>query len=111
MPDATKKSDAQSMNFDPMAALRPLAPAAWMGTAWLEAVADMGTEVTAFVAERIQEDVNTQRQIMACNTLAEIQKVQSDFLTKAFAQYTEETGKLVDMSSDYVQKLQDSTQR
>ena len=111
MPDATKKSEAQSKDFDPMAALRPLAPATWMSTAWLEAVADMGTEVTAFVADRIQQDVKTQREIMQCKTLADIQKVQTDFLTKAFAQYTEETGKLIDMSSDLVQKLQGGSKR
>lgn len=68
------------------------------GTAWMEALGEMGSEVMSFVADRIKEDVKTQQQILHCDDLAELRRIQTDFLQKAIDQYTAETGKLVEMS-------------
>ena len=77
-----------------------LGPMRWMGTAWLEAMAEMNSEVVSFVAERFKEDVKTQHELLHCRSAEELQKVQAAFLEKAFRQYTEETGKLVRMGLD-----------
>lgn len=69
-----------------------------MNTAWFEAVSDMGSEVMSFLAERIQEDVKTQHQMLHCKDAGELQKIQAEFIQKAIDQYTLETGKLVEMS-------------
>lgn len=90
--------------FDPLAIFKPIAPAAWM--TWFENIADLGTEITSFVAERIKEDVQTQHAMLHCKSLSEIQHVQAEFLQKAFEQYQAETGKLIEMSSELAEKMQ-----
>ena len=77
-----------------------LGPMRWMGTAWLEKMADMNSEVVNFVADRIREDTKTQHELLHCKTAADIQKVQQAFLEKAYTQYSEETGKLLKMGMD-----------
>ena len=79
----------QSLGFNRMA---------HFGTAWIEALSDMGSEVMSFVADRIKEDVKTQHEILHCEDLAELQEIQSRFMQKAIDQYVAETGKLVEMS-------------
>lgn len=70
-----------------------------MGTAWVEAVSEMGAEVAGFVAERIKEDVKTQHEILHCKNVADLQHIQAQFMQKAMDQYHSETGKLVEMST------------
>lgn len=77
-----------------------LGPMRWMGTAWLEKMAEMNSEVASFVANRIREDVKTQHALLHCRTAQDLQKEQVAFLEKAFAQYTDETGKLIKMGMD-----------
>ncbi len=69
------------------------------GTAWMEALGDIGAEVMNFVAERIKEDVKTQHKILHCKNVSELQHIQAEFLEKAVKQYQAETGKLVEMST------------
>lgn len=73
---------------------------AWMGTTWVEAMSDLGSEVLSFIAERISEDVKTQHEILHCKTMTELQQVQAAFLERAYVQYTVETGKLVKMGTE-----------
>jgi len=84
--------------FDPFVAFKPLSLAGWMGTAWFERVAELGSKVTSFVAERIKEDVKTQHALLHCRSLPEVQQVQAEFLQTAFDQYRAETGKLIKMT-------------
>jgi hypothetical protein len=76
-----------------------LGPLQWLGTAWAAALAEMGTEVMSFVADRVREDVKTQHEILHCKDLSELQTIQAAFLERAFVQYTVETGKLIDIGS------------
>lgn len=77
----------------------------WMGTAWTEAMADLGSEVVSFMAERIREDVKTQHEILHCKTMTELQQAQAAFLERAYVQYTVETGKLVKMGTEVFPQL------
>ncbi len=77
-----------------------LGPMRWMGTAWFEAMADMNSELVAFVADRIKEDVKTQHELLHCKSAEELRKAQLAFIEKAHKQYTEETGKIVKMGLD-----------
>lgn len=94
----TETSKRPEGAFDPFAAFKPPSPAGRMGTSWFERVADLGSEVTSFVADRIKEDVQTQHALLHCKSLPEVQKVQAEFLQKAFDQYRAETGKLIKMT-------------
>ncbi|MEY8098935.1 phasin family protein [Falsihalocynthiibacter sp. S25ZX9] len=90
--------------FDPLAAFRPLTPISWMGTAWFENLASLGNEITSFVAERIKEDVQTQHALLHCKSISEAQRLQAQFMQKAFDQYQVETGKLIEMSGEMAVK-------
>lgn len=70
-----------------------------VGTAWMEAMSDMGAEMVSFVAERIKEDVKTQHEILHCKNVADLQHIQAKFIQKAMDQYHAETGKLVEMTT------------
>ena len=71
------------------------------GTAWVEALSDVGSELLSFVAARIKEDVKTQHEILHCDDMAELQEIQNRFVKNAIDQYTAETGKLVEMSHKF----------
>ncbi len=73
-----------------------------MGTLWFDTLGEMGGEIASFVAERIQEDIKTQHEILHCKDPAELQQIQVRFLKTAFEQYSAETGKLVEMSQDFL---------
>ncbi len=109
MPDKAATPEPGPNIPDPISVLRPLAPLAWMNTAWIEVLADLGSEVTTFVADRIREDVKTQHAILHCKSLAELQHVQAEFMQRAVNQYTSETGKLIGMSSEISTKIKDGT--
>ncbi|WP_246107397.1 phasin family protein [Puniceibacterium confluentis] len=98
MKQKTESSKQPQDTFDPFVAFKSLSPAARMGTAWFEHVAVLGSEISSFVAERIKEDVKTQHALLNCKSLPEVQRVQAEFLQKAFDQYQAETGKLIEMS-------------
>ena len=69
-----------------------------LGTQWSEVLNDMGSEVLAFVASRVREDVKTQHKMLHCKDMVELQAIQTEFVRTAIEQYTAETGKLVEMS-------------
>lgn len=75
---------------------------AGMGTAWVELLSDMGSEVLSFVADRVKEDVKTQHRMLHCKDMSELQQIQADFVHTAIEQYREETGRLVEMSQDFL---------
>ncbi len=82
-----------------------LGPLQWLGTAWLENMGDLGGELSQFMAERIREDVKTQHEILHCRDAAKLQEIQSRFIQKAIEQYTAETGKLVELSHTFMDRL------
>lgn len=70
-----------------------------MNTVWMEALSDISAEVASFVADRIQEDVKTQHEMLHCKDIAELRHIQATFIQKVVDQYQAETGKLVEMST------------
>ncbi|MFY0691076.1 MAG: phasin family protein [Paracoccaceae bacterium] len=78
----------------------------WMGTAWLENMSDLSSEVMSFIADRVKEDVRTQHQILHCNDVSRLQKIQAEFIQRAIDQYTAETGRLVAMGNTFLKDVQ-----
>ena len=68
--------------------------------AWLESLSGISAEIAAFVATRIKEDVDTQHEILQCEDLDEVRRIQEDFLKTAVSQYQAETGKLAQMGME-----------
>ncbi len=102
----TEQPKEMSAPADQITGLDPLS---WMGTAWIEAMSDLGSELASFVAERIREDVKTQHEILHCKSVAEMQAIQAAFMERAYVQYTVETGKLIEKSTSLFPNLSQQT--
>lgn len=62
-----------------MTALNPVAAKAWQ---------EMMSESTRFLTDRLKQDLETQKAILACKTPAELMEIQSAFLKTATEQYS-----------------------
>lgn len=71
----------------------------WMGSDWMERMSDLGSEVLDFMAERVHEDVDFQHKLLHCRDMTELHKLQSEFIQRMINRYTEETGKMIELSS------------
>lgn len=71
---------------------------AFMGGDWMERMSDMGAEMLEFYTQRVQEDVELYHKLLHCKDLAAMQEIQGEFLQRMINRYTEETGKIIDMS-------------
>lgn len=95
---STRATDANTL-FGPILELQKagFGNLAGQNVAWLEGLGDMGAEFMNFLAERVKEDVKTQHELLHCKDVAEVQKIQSQFIQTAINQYQAETGKLMQM--------------
>ena len=111
MPRKTEQNDAPIPgHVTPQFAGEPgLSALSWVGTAWIEAMSDLGTELASFVADRIKEDVKTQHEILNCKTVGEMQAIQAAFMERAFVQYTVETGRLIEKGTSLFPQLPGQT--
>lgn len=62
--------------------------------------ADIMTESTRFVSDRLQQDVETQHAMLRCKTPADVVQLQSAFFQKAIEQYTDEAKRLFEIMTD-----------
>jgi hypothetical protein len=111
MPDKAASQEPGPKTPEPTDAFHPFAPLGWMSTAWIESLADLGSEATSFLAERIRQDVKTQHAILHCKSPAELQHLQAEFMQRAFDQYAAETGKLIMISAEIAEKIKDGSKR
>lgn len=75
------KKKPPSTESDPMTAFGPMSATAQK--VWF----DVGLQALQFVSSSMQTGLETQKAMLACKSLEEIQKVQADFYTKAMADY------------------------
>lgn len=70
-----------------------------VGTAAAQAWMDVGTETIRFIWNRMQQDQKTQKALLACTSLEEMQQVHAAFMCQAREQYVAETRKMIDLMS------------
>lgn len=80
-----------------------LGPLGWFGTAWVDALGGIGSELVAFVANRIQEDFRTQHALLHCSDPKELRRIQTEFMQKAIDDYTAETGRIAELGVEFWQ--------
>lgn len=68
-----------------------------VGTVAVQAWADIGAETVRFLQERLQHDIKTQQAMLACTSLEEMRKIQTEFFTAAREQYAAEAVKMLDL--------------
>lgn len=65
----------------------------------IEAFGDMSAQMAKFFAQRIEEDVKVQHDLLHCKTLQDVQHIQLQFFEKAFKQYQENSAKMMDIGT------------
>jgi hypothetical protein len=98
MADSAKKSqkaqsEAKNAAMDSMKAFNPMSES--VQKVWL----DMGADTLRFVASRMQQDLETQKAILACTNLEDIQKVQGEFYSQAMEDYRAQAARIMEMMS------------
>jgi hypothetical protein len=77
----------------------------------LEGFAAAQKDWAAFVQRRIKEDVAVSRQLMNCQSLADMHQVYAHYLRTAFEQYREQSEQVVQRSASMAQHLAEATER
>ena len=108
MTKSAKKTTAKPDTTALTSAIAAGNPAARM---WLDIMA----ESTRFVSERLQNDLETQRAMLRCQSPADLVQVQSEFFRKAMEQYSSEAQRLfqimTEATSDTVKDTKTGTKR
>jgi Phasin protein len=109
MPHA-KEERSQLLNsfagsMQPMMQMPMFTIFAEMNGTLLESLARAQNEWVDFVHRRIKEDVAVSRQLMQCHSLADMHQVYSQYLTKAFGQYKEQSARVVQRGQSMAEHL------
>jgi hypothetical protein len=70
------------------------------GTSMLAGLGEVQREIADFVAARIRQDLETQREFLTCRTFDEVREVQSRYLRSTMDHYSEEVRRLIQLGSD-----------
>ena len=76
----------------------------------LECVATAQKHWMDFVHRRIKEDVAMSRQLLRCQSVAEMHEVYSEYLQTAFEQYQKQSEKVVQRGESMAQHLAETTE-
>jgi hypothetical protein len=71
------------------------------GSEWFGTMSSVGTEMLAFMSERVKQDIQTQQDLLQAKGIAEIQKLQADFFKKAMEDYSAEMTKLMEIGKSH----------
>jgi hypothetical protein len=77
----------------------------------LESFAAAQMDWAAFVQRRVKEDVVVSRQLLNCQSLADMHQVYAQYLRTAFEQYREQSEQVVQRSASMAQHLTEATER
>jgi hypothetical protein len=109
---APKAKDQASTKSTGLLGTMPFNP---MSDPQLKAWSDLGAEMMQFAASRIQRDFEAQRAMLACKSLEDLQKVQTEFYTEAFKDYTAQIQRAMEVMSaattNQVETVVSSTKR
>ncbi len=84
--DTSQSNPAQTAILGMLTALNPAGAQAWL---------DLMQESARFMTSRLQQDIETQKALLACKSLEELMQVQTEFFKSAAAQYSEHTTRLL----------------
>lgn len=70
------------------------------GAAIFDGLGRVQREIATFVADRVRQDIETQRAFLNCRTLDDVQEVQRRFIRSAMEQYAAETTRLMSLGRE-----------
>lgn len=76
----------------------------------LESIATAQKEWADFMQRRIREDVATTRQLMSCNSLADMHELYSQYLRTAFEDYQQHSQKVIKRGQSMAQHLAETVE-
>jgi hypothetical protein len=83
--ETNTSNPAETALIGMLSALNPATTQAWL---------DLMQEGARFMAKRLQQDVETQKALLACKSPAELMQVQTEFFKTAAEQYADYTTRL-----------------
>lgn len=114
---SAKNAQRQAMNsvagmlgMPPMMQNPMLTILAEMQGSFLESMATAQKDWMDFVHRRIKEDVAVSRQLMRCQSLAEMHQVYAEYFETAFEQYQKQSEKVVQRGESMAQHLAETTE-
>jgi phasin protein len=87
-----------------------LAIFAEMNGTLLESMATAQKDWADFMHRRIKEDVAVSRQLIQCHSLADMHQIYSQYFTKAFEQYQQQSAKVVQRGQSMAEHLGDTNE-
>jgi hypothetical protein len=72
-----------------------------MGPEWIANMNTLGTEMMEFMAHRVKQDLQTQQDLLQAKDIAEVQKIQAEFLKKTMDDYSAEMTKLMGLGEKH----------
>jgi hypothetical protein len=82
-----------------------------MNGSFLESVATAQKDWMDFVHRRIKEDVAVSRQLMRCQSLAEMHQIYAQYFQTAFEQYQRQSEKVAQRGESMAQHLAETAER
>jgi hypothetical protein len=74
------------------------------GAALLEGMTEARHEMSAFIGERIRQDIETQTELLGCRSLEDLRDVQVRFFRGAVDQYSAEVARMMRLGTEIVQR-------
>lgn len=71
--------------------------------------ADLMTENARFLSERLEENFETQKAMLACKTPAEVVEVQTKFFTRAMSDYSDKAQRMFEIMTAASEDLMEET--
>jgi phasin protein len=96
--------------MQPMMHTPMLAIFAEMNGTLLESMATAQKDWADFLHRRIKEDVAVSRQLIQCHSLADMHQIYSQYFTKAFEQYQQQSAKVVQRGQSMAEHLGDTNE-
>ena len=90
------KSSKNNTPGDPFAMLGKL-PFNPLNDTQLKAWSDLGAEAMKFASSRIQQDMEAQKAMLACKSAQDLQKVQTEYFSKAVEDYRAQIQRAMDV--------------
>ncbi len=87
------ENEAATATIDAMKTFGPI------GETAQKVCADVANETLRFVTFRMQQDLETQRAMLACTNLVDVQKAQADFCTQALKDYQSQASRIMEIMS------------
>ncbi|KCV80840.1 hypothetical protein ATO10_15010 [Actibacterium atlanticum] len=99
------KEKAKQADFGGVSSMEGLDMAGRLSNAIMDFIGKSGAEFVEFVNARLQEDAKVQQALLSCQNVEDLSRVQADFVRTALEQYTEETGRMIRLSSAASQEI------